>query len=143
MSETMTKYLFLIRGLPGSGKTTIAKRLVQSDFDCEHFEADMFFEDSRGNYCFEKHRVPDAHKWCQKRTRIAMAAGRNVVVANTFTTQKELEPYYNFANEFGYEITIIKCVGQWKSIHNVPDEVMEAMRKRWEDVPNEEEAINE
>lgn len=34
--------LVLIRGLPGSGKSTMAKVLAQVGY--EHYEADMFFE---------------------------------------------------------------------------------------------------
>jgi predicted kinase len=37
------KQLFLLRGLPGSGKSTIAKSLVNKDY-C-HKEADMYFVD--------------------------------------------------------------------------------------------------
>ena len=41
------KKLIIIRGLPGSGKSTFAKSL-----NCTHFETDMYFTDSEGNYNF-------------------------------------------------------------------------------------------
>jgi tRNA uridine 5-carbamoylmethylation protein Kti12 len=44
------KTLILLRGLPGSGKTTLAKSLVTKDY-C-HKEADMYFVDEFGNYKF-------------------------------------------------------------------------------------------
>jgi len=52
--------IILIRGLPGSGKTTAAK-----EFDCFHLEADMFFV--RDNiYSFNKEHIKEAHEFCQK-----------------------------------------------------------------------------
>lgn len=42
--------LVIVRGLPGSGKTTY----VRENFSpCEHVEADMFFE-HKGYYVFDK-----------------------------------------------------------------------------------------
>ena len=50
------KDLILLRGLPGSGKSTFAKMLVR-DKDYRHKEADMFFVDSEGNYKFEPSKI--------------------------------------------------------------------------------------
>ena len=52
--------LVLIRGLPGSGKSTIAKELAVTGF--EHFEADMFFPVD-GVYRYEASRIRHAHTW--------------------------------------------------------------------------------
>lgn len=60
--------LVLIRGLPGSGKSTMARILRQVGY--EHFEADIFFED-RGVYRYDASRVADAHAWCQRDTKIS------------------------------------------------------------------------
>ena len=43
----MTLKLTIIRGLPGSGKSTLAKTL-----DVNHYEADMYFVDAKGEYDF-------------------------------------------------------------------------------------------
>ena len=59
----MEKTLFLVRGLPGSGKTTFAKQL--SDIV---FEADMYFE-SNGEYKFDPSKIRDAHEWCKGHVR--------------------------------------------------------------------------
>jgi tRNA uridine 5-carbamoylmethylation protein Kti12 len=40
--------LILIRGLPGSGKSTIAREYVKQGY--HHFEADMYFEKKRSIY---------------------------------------------------------------------------------------------
>lgn len=58
--------LVLIRGLPGSGKSTIARAMAAY----EHYEADMYFEKG-GEYCYDASKIKDAHEWCQRETRSA------------------------------------------------------------------------
>lgn len=50
--------LVLIRGLPGSGKSTMAKVLALVGY--QHFEADMFFVRD-GTYCYDRSRIREAH----------------------------------------------------------------------------------
>ena len=60
----MNKTLYIVRGLPGSGKSTFAKQLVSHDFlVCE---ADKYFIDKEtGEYNFDFTKIKDAHKFCQ------------------------------------------------------------------------------
>jgi len=51
----------LIRGLPGSGKTTMAKKIE----GFEHFEADQYFEKD-GSYEFDPSELNSAHEECQR-----------------------------------------------------------------------------
>lgn len=53
--------LVLIRGLPGTGKTTLAKGYVAKGY--RHFEADHFFMQN-GQHRFDKERLSEAHAWC-------------------------------------------------------------------------------
>ena len=64
--------LVLIRGPPGSGKSTMAKVLALVGFG--HFEADMYFVVD-GRYRYDASRIREAHAWCQTRTREALLAG--------------------------------------------------------------------
>lgn len=127
-----TPKLTLIRGLPGSGKSTLAKsiRAVGNEF-IAHREADMFFM-SGSKYEYDGMRIGEAHQWCQDNTRQLLSTGYDVIVSNTFTTLKELRPYFEIAKELGLEEPqVITCQGQFGSIHNVPYEVVGRMAQRF------------
>ena len=124
--------LTLIRGLPGSGKSTLAARLRASfGENTVHFEADQYFMRD-GVYQFDATKLGKAHGYCQYETRKALELGKVVIVSNTFTLRSELEPYFDMALEFDIIPQIILCQGSFGSIHNVPDEAMARMQKRFQ-----------
>lgn len=125
--------LTIIRGLPGSGKSTLAGKL-QAIGDVDVFyEADQFFMID-GEYRFDRTKLGQAHAWCQERTRRALETGKNVAVANTFTTSGEVRAYYEMATRLGVGIRWMECDGEYGSIHNVPPEAMARMRGRWQEL---------
>lgn len=123
--------LVLIRGLPGSGKTTMARVLALVGY--EHHEADQYFE-RNGDYRFDAAELPNAHAWCLERTKDSMARGARCVVANTFTRRWEMQPYMDAAKAAGVPVRVIEARGAWKSCHGVPAGAIERMRARWESV---------
>jgi predicted kinase len=125
--------MILIRGLPGSGKSTIARALWQSNSNMRHFEADMYHM-KNGVYIFDTDKIKEAHKWCQDSTAEALSEGDSVVVSNTFTQMWEMKPYIDLANKFGASLQIIECRGNFGNIHGVPKEVIEKMKNRWEEI---------
>ena len=124
--------LILIRGLPGSGKSTMARAMA----DRRHFEADMFFEDADGVYSYDREKIKDAHEWCQRETFNALANGNPVVVSNTFTRVSEMRSYFEMAKRFNIEVRVIVADGTWQNVHGVPDVVVDKMRQRWEEIPS-------
>lgn len=120
--------MILVRGLPGSGKSTIAKNLIGWYW---HLETDMFWMKD-GEYKFEPTRLREAHQWCQNETRTILTRGFSPVVSNTFTTKKELKAYFDIAKEFGIVPQVILCQGQWTNVHNVPENVLNQMAGRFE-----------
>lgn len=133
----MNKYLFLIRGIPGSGKTSFAK-MIWSDYVI--VEADKFFEKD-GEYKFDPTKLKDAHQWCKDTVEQFMKDNElnhqfypEIVVSNTFTQEWEMQPYIDLANKYGYKIfsLIVENRHGNKSVHNVPDETIQKMINRFE-----------
>ena len=122
--------LVLIRGLPGSGKSTMARVKYPNHI---HLEADMYFEDAQGNYNYDRSKLKQAHEWCYVTARNLLQLGKPVVVANTFVRKWELQPYLNLP----VDVQIVTARGNFKSIHNVPEKALERMRANWEAVSGE------
>jgi len=123
--------MILLRGLPGSGKSTAAKLFDKA----LHFEADMYFLDADGNYHFDPSKIKDAHNWCRHSVMDAMREEHPiVVVSNTFTQEWEMDVYYLLAEELGYRVTsmIVENRHEGKNIHGCPDDKIEQMRTRFE-----------
>ena len=130
----MEKILYIVRGIPGSGKSTFAKSLGGT-----HFETDMFFMKD-GEYKFDMFKLKEAHKWCQDSVYSAMilnhTAGLNnvIVVSNTFTQEWEMKPYFEMADQHDYKVFSIVVENRHGGVneHNVPEEVLTSMRNRFE-----------
>ena len=125
------KTLFLLRGLPSSGKT-FAADLLSENGKYPVLSADMYFEDSEGNYNWDTSKIKDAHAWCKhqleglmrdscrnvefptiRSTTIASPFGyrsfgykffNKIFVVNTFTQEWEIEDYLKLAEDYGYQI---------------------------------------
>ena len=134
----MSGVLILVRGLPGSGKSSFAK-LIWSDYVI--CEADKFFYDKDGNYKFDGSKLKEAHAWCKNEVEIFMKDHQanqqfypEIVVSNTFTQEWEMEDYFKLAEKYGYKVVslIVENRHGGKNIHGVPDEKIEQMKNRFE-----------
>ncbi|NIY87408.1 ATP-binding protein [Vibrio campbellii] len=124
--------LILIRGLPGSGKTTLAKKLSQQ-LKAKHFEADMYFENESGEYVFDGTKLTDAHEWCFQQTRKWLSKGNTVIVSNTFVRHWEMKRYLQYCEKKDIEVEIKVCREEFQSIHDVPLATIENMRRQWQE----------
>lgn len=134
----MPNTLYLVRGLPGAGKTSFVRNLtsVLSNviWSLRNFEADQYFYDSDGNYNFDIEKLHAAHMQCQTKTSKAMDdLVQCIFVSNTFTTEKELKPYLQLAEEKGYQVVslVVENRHGGKSVHNVPEEALTRMKNRF------------
>ena len=127
------KQLILLRGLPGSGKSTFAKSISHAAVG--HIEADMFFM-KEGEYKFDASRLKDAHSWCRDTVEDWMNpfGFETIIVSNTFTQEWEMEAYYKLAEQYGYVVTSLIVENRHGGVntHGVPDDKLEQMRNRFE-----------
>lgn len=128
MLRTQSPRLVLIRGLPGSGKTTLATDYQRKGY--RHFEADQFFVGD-GKYRFNREQLADAHAWCLQITREALDAGDLVCVANVFATEDDIKPYI----QIGIDYEVVEATHAGRSIHNVPAVTLRAMKSKWIPTP--------
>jgi predicted kinase len=126
--------LVIIRGIPGSGKSTYAAECYPRYIK---LEADMYFINRNGDYKFDGAKIKDAHDWCFKTACILMNNGYNVVVSNTFTRVSKMQNYLDHAKSVNILVNVIRMNNDFGSIHNVPVEVIQNMKDRFEDYPNE------
>lgn len=124
------KTLYIVRGLPGSGKSTFAQSL-----GCPVFEADMFFINKQGVYNFDFTRIKDAHAWCQEMVEDHMFNQEDkIAVSNTFTQEWEMKAYYDMAKTYGYTVfsIIVENRHGGENVHGVPADKLEVMKNRFE-----------
>lgn len=133
------KELFLLRGLPGAGKSTLANSLGGS-----WYEADQFFLNENGEYEFDASKLRDAHQYCQSRVEDSMKfftgledtflSPSRIVVSNTFTQEWEMKPYYDLAEKYGYRVYSLIVENRHGGVneHGVPEDKLEIMRNRFE-----------
>jgi adenylate kinase family enzyme len=134
----MNGVLFLVRGLPGSGKTSFASAIWNDYAVCE---ADKFFYDKEGNYNFDPSKLKEAHAWCKNEVEIRMKDHQinqqyypEIAVSNTFTQEWEMEDYFKLAEKYEYKVVslILENRHGSQNIHGVPDEKLQIMKDRFQ-----------
>ncbi len=126
--------LILLRGLPGSGKTTLAK-LLSEEGKYPYYSVDDYFTDTKTcNYNFDFKNNHLAYKQCEEHTKAAMKKlVPKIIVHNTFTMDWELETYFKLAAEFMYTIFVatVERYHEHSNIHEVSNEQLQKMAEKY------------
>ena len=130
----------IMRGLPGSGKSTVAKKLAATVEGAVIVSADDGLMVG-GQYQFDVTKLGAAHGACQAAFKTALAFNKPlVIVDNTNTTPQEIQRYMDMAQNFGYEavVMVVPCdvdTSAARNTHGVPREAIERMASRMASIP--------
>lgn len=123
--------LLIIRGVPGSGKSTHAHNLIAvGAYDCVH-EADDYMM-VNGRYAYDPSKIKQAHAACLAATIACLTQGRNVIVSNTFTRKWEYAEYIEHCDVAGIPYDVIVLEPRYQNVHNVPSSKVMKMIERFE-----------
>ncbi len=93
---------------------------------------DNYHIDADGVYRFKPERSREFHAANQEKVKRLMTNGYNVIVDNTNICNWEAKPYVVAAVEAEYAVVFIRCEASYGSVHGVPAETVERMRKQME-----------
>ena len=125
--------LVIFKGYPGSGKSTAAHRMFPGTLLLEN---DMWHIRD-GMYCWRPENMPKAISWCMSMAEAALREGMDVVVCNTFTKARFIEPYKRLAEKFNASFTVYRCTGNFKNVHSLDEQLVQRFRDSMEDWPGE------
>jgi len=122
--------VFILRGIPGSGKSTFAKKLarpyVRSGLRVKTFSADDYFM-RKGVYKFDGSKLGTAHRKCLRDFAECLRLRRAdfCIVDNTNITAVEVAPYAALAAAYLADcrvvtISVAARTAAKRNVHNVP-----------------------
>lgn len=124
--------LSLVRGLPGSGKSTFAKRHFPGVL---HLENDMYHYHN-GVYTFDESKVTDGINFLTDIVKKAMSAKIDVVISNTFCRARTIDWYKSFCPAYT-KFVVYRMTGKFENVHDVPADVLSSMKDSFEPYPDE------
>lgn len=127
--EDTGKVVYIIRGLPGCGKSTLARSLA--DVVCEQ---DEFFMNGN-HYQFAPDAMPLAIAHCKNKFKEAIDDGvQRIAVANVFGKESELDYYKHLATRNGYRVFVLlnQNTNNTQNVHGLKTEQIEKMKKHFE-----------
>lgn len=141
-----TRFMFILRGPPGSGKSYISECIRIRFPTAKICSADDFwYLNSNGlEYQFDLSRISEAHQWCQNRASDAARAGCSpLVIDNTNIRSWETRYYTDLARKFNYTVIMVTPQTPWrfdpdtlalKNVHFVGLHTVEAKVRNFEHV---------
>ena len=150
----MKNICYILRGLPGTGKSRLAKLIKEAnacdDYYVEIFSTDDLFINEEGVYEFDPSLLKQHHEENLRRaieffnlhpeTANAPNWAQIAIIDNTNVRHWEYEPYVAAAKEAGWDVQIITLDWDVRDIplyakrnkHNVPDGAIQRMADKWE-----------
>lgn len=108
--------MFIMRGLPGSGKSMLVKCLQQMYPEAVVCSADHFFTDDAGNYHYDHTKIADAHSACQQKARDLCEKGTPVIIVDNTNIQIWTMSHYMRLSQsiYFYHTIIVEPLTPWR-----------------------------
>ncbi|PKK30690.1 NEDD4 binding protein 2 [Columba livia] len=133
--------LVLLRGVPGSGKSYLARTLLEDNPGGIILSTDDYFS-KHGQYHYDPDCLGEAHEWNRKRAKEAFEMRISpIIIDNTNIQAWEMKPYVTLAQQFKYKVMFREPDTWWKfkpkelerrNIHGVSKEKIKKMLERYE-----------
>lgn len=119
-----SKTMFIMRGLPGSGKSEIARNMKQVYGDLAVIcSADDLRLNEQGEYIWKMEEYEETHSKCNKKASRTCEDGIPVVVIdNTNVDSRKLSKYITIAHNTGYHVVLVEPRTWWK--YNITELVL-------------------
>ncbi|NXI68525.1 N4BP2 protein, partial [Anseranas semipalmata] len=133
--------LVLLRGVPGSGKSYLARTLLEDNPGGVILSTDDYFY-KHGQYHYDPDCLGEAHDWNRKRAKEAFEMKISpIIIDNTNIQAWEMKPYVILAQQFKYKVMFREPDTWWKfkpkelerrNVHGVSKEKIKRMLERYE-----------
>ncbi len=137
--ELPEKMLIIIRGLPSSGKSTLAKLLLLGGG--ETICSDDYMTTPDGEYHFSRSGFVEAHRLCQQDCEALMqGAVSPIILHNNMGEAWEAEVYFKLATSYGYSTMVLNLYDSGlndselcaRSLHGMPQHLIQKVRQKWD-----------
>ncbi|NWZ63396.1 N4BP2 protein, partial [Acrocephalus arundinaceus] len=139
--QLIGQVLVLLRGVPGSGKSYLARNLLEDNPGGIILSTDDYFY-KHGQYRYDPDCLGEAHDWNRKRAKEAFEMRISpIIIDNTNIQAWEMKPYVTLAQQFKYKVMFREPDTWWKfkpkelerrNIHGVSKEKIKRMLERYE-----------
>jgi len=135
------KIAIVIRGIPGSGKTTFAS-LFSRISECKIHSVDDLHVDRSGNFSWDENNCDQIYKKNLENFRKDCLKGVHIVVCDCVNYKvSHIQDYLDIAKEFGYRSYVVTSefipISESSSLnkHKVPVSKLEKFYNEWESWP--------
>ena len=133
------KKLYIMRGVPGAGKSTLAKKIQEKTPGAIIAANDDFYYE-KGKYKWSPEKVKGANRLTRTRVEHALKSGKSVIADSLFITHKSYKPLLQLAKK--HKATPIEVPVHFdpnkaklyakRNLHSVPEEAIKGMIKGFE-----------
>ncbi len=134
MKQENQNSIILLRGLPGSGKSSLAFLLSENGKYPIYSVDDFFINSETGEYKFDFQKNYLAYKSCLENLETSLKLKlEKIFIHNTFTIEWELEPYFKLASKYSYKIFVLTVENRHggKNIHDISSEQLKKMAEKY------------